>query len=177
IAFSYDRNAAYEYTTRNCESHNISYPYILHGDGANFVSQVVYYAGGSQQNDDWNSTITVSPDGLTNSFIYEMRGVFTLSWIRVVDLTSYLLQNNIAKICPLEELQKGDLIMYTSQDGTGHQSVVVINPDPNNPEIAYHSRDETKCNYIQPCNNCNGTHSLFTAENYTFQGLCIINNQ
>ncbi|CAG8763228.1 5179_t:CDS:1 [Dentiscutata erythropus] len=142
----------------------------MHGDGANFVSQVVEYAGGSQQNDDWSCKLDPSPYGsYPNTYgIYKC----TLNWINVVELTSYLTSKNIARKCNLNEVQKGDLIMYTSQNGKGHQSVVVIGPDPENPQIAYHSRDQSFCNG-QPCDNCSGFHSLFIESKYTFHALCM----
>ena len=172
-SISYDGQKAVNYAlTYCCNPNTNSYPFIDDDDCTDFASQVLQ-SGGIPQSDDWwcvslplwNPCLDILGHHKTADYKNCYGNyAFSPAWSAVGDLYNYLINNNLATDCSLEQLQPGDLIQYYHPGKqVWEHTTVVIYSNPTNPILAYHSN-----------NRCDSNHTYVLGSGFSsYRGICI----
>ncbi|CAG8608212.1 483_t:CDS:1 [Paraglomus occultum] len=172
-SISYDGQKAVDYAlTYCCNPNTNSYPFIEDDDCTDFASQVLQSGGIPQSNDWWCESLPVWNPCLDSIGIHRTADgkhcsgdyAFSTSWSVVGDLHDYLINNNLATDCSLDQLQPGDLIQYYDPGKqVWEHTAVIIYSSPTNPTLAYHST-----------NRCNSNHNYVLGSGFSdYRGICI----
>ena len=164
----YDRQKAVNYAISHCDSnsYNPNYPRTLSNDCTNFVSQVLHYGGIPKSAKWWCRRKRSSDICLPGRIPYPItcdknhEFIFAKTWTVVDKLYNYLIENQLARVCKLEELQVGDVIQYYYENFNWRQSTVVKVNSSTNPILVYHTRDECNGNHLSVLNSFNGYRAL-----------------